>query len=106
MDTILMNSENNKTSDLHRLILNLIDKVNLKANVKYVALSNLSIYYTWKNKKFIKKLNLKYQPQHRTSKMNYWMNYILYQIFKDYFECIIKTQETVTENSFSNEICK
>ena len=30
MDTIFMNSENRKTSELHRLLLNLEDKVNLK----------------------------------------------------------------------------
>ena len=47
MDTIFMNSENSKTSDLHRLLLNLLDKINLKRSDKYVALSNLSIYYTW-----------------------------------------------------------
>ena len=44
-----MNSENSKTSDPHRVLLNLIDKINLKKSDKYVALSNLSIYYTWKN---------------------------------------------------------
>ena len=44
-----MNSENSKTSDPHRLLLNLADKINLKRSDKYVALSNLSIYYTWKN---------------------------------------------------------
>ena len=53
MDTIFMNSENSKTSDPHRLLLNLSDKINLKRSDKYVALSNLSIYYAWKN---IKKL--------------------------------------------------
>ena len=36
-----MNSENSKTPDL-------TDKINLKRSHKYVALSNLSIYYTWK----------------------------------------------------------
>ena len=30
MNTILMNSKNNKTSDPHRLLLNLTDKINLK----------------------------------------------------------------------------
>ena len=40
MDTIFMNSKNSKTSDPHRLLLNLTDK--------YVALSNLCIYYTLK----------------------------------------------------------
>ena len=43
-----MNSENSKTSDLHRLFLNLSDKIKLKRSDKYVALSNPSIYYTWK----------------------------------------------------------
>ena len=48
-----MNSNNSKTFDPHRLSLNLSDKRNLKTSDKYVALSNLSIYYTWKS---IKKL--------------------------------------------------
>ena len=49
MDTIFMNSENSKTSDPHRLLLNLSDKINLKRSDKYVTLSNLNIYYAWKN---------------------------------------------------------
>ena len=48
MNTMFMNSENSKTSDHHRLSLNLIDKINLRQKHKYIALSNLSIYYTWK----------------------------------------------------------
>ena len=44
-----MNSKNSKTSDSHRLLLNLKDKINLRKNDKYVALSNLSMYYVWKN---------------------------------------------------------
>ena len=44
-----MNSENSKTFDHHRLLLNLADKINLKKNDKYIAFSNLSIYYTWIN---------------------------------------------------------
>ena len=48
MNTIFMNSENSKTSDPHRILLNLSDKINLKRSDKYVALSNLSIYYAWK----------------------------------------------------------
>ena len=46
-----MNSKNSKTSDTNRLLLNLADKINLKKSDKNVALSNLSIYYTWKNMK-------------------------------------------------------
>ena len=49
MDTIFINSENSKKSDPHRLLLSLSDKRNLKGSDKYVALSNLSIYYTVKN---------------------------------------------------------
>ena len=49
MDTIFMNYESSKTSDPHRLLVNLSDKINLKRSDKYIALSNLSIYYTWKN---------------------------------------------------------
>ena len=44
-----MNSRNSKTSDPHRLLLNLVDEMNLKIKDKYIALSNLSIYYIWKN---------------------------------------------------------
>ena len=51
MDTIFMNSENSETSDPHRLLLDLTDKINLKRSDKYVALSNLSICYSWKNMK-------------------------------------------------------
>ena len=49
MDTMFMNSGNSKISNSHRLLLNLSDKINFKRNDKYVALSNLSIYYKWKN---------------------------------------------------------
>ena len=47
-DNIFTNSEDSKTSDSHRLLTNLSDKIDLKRRDKYVALSNLSIYYTRK----------------------------------------------------------
>ena len=60
MDTIFMNSENNKTFNSHRLLLNLSDKIDLKKSDRFVALSNLSMYYTWKNiKNYYKKKKLK-----------------------------------------------
>ena len=49
MDTIFMNSENSKTSEYQVLVLKRTDKLDLKRGQKSVALSNLSIYYTWKN---------------------------------------------------------
>ena len=48
MDTIFINSENRRNSEYHVLLLNLTNKVDLRSE-KTVALSNLSIYYTWKN---------------------------------------------------------
>ena len=55
MDTIFKNSKNSRKSDPHRLLLNLTDEINLKRSDKYVALSNLRIYYTWKNTKSLYK---------------------------------------------------
>ena len=44
MDIIFRNFKN-KTSDPQRLLLNLLDKINLKRKYKYVALSNFSSHY-------------------------------------------------------------
>ena len=52
-----MNSEKSKRSNPDRLLLNLSNKINLKRSDKYVALSNLSIYYTWENIKKLYKSN-------------------------------------------------
>ena len=49
MNTIFMNSENSRTSEYNVLTLKLTDKLDLRRCQKTVALSNLSIYYTWKN---------------------------------------------------------
>ena len=50
MGTIFMNSENSKTSQPCRLLLNLSDTINLKRSDKYVAISNFTIYYAWKKR--------------------------------------------------------
>ena len=49
MDTIFMNSENRSTSKPHILKLKLTDELDLSIGKKVIALSNLSVYYTWKN---------------------------------------------------------
>ena len=51
MDTLFMNSENKEYPEPHVLILKLTDKLDLRRGEKSIALSNLSIYYTWKNTK-------------------------------------------------------
>ena len=57
MNTTFINSKNSKTSDPHRLLISLTDKIDLRIKDKYIALSNLSIYYTWKNIKSLYKSN-------------------------------------------------
>ena len=49
MDTIFMNSKNSITSKTHVLILKFTNKLGLRRGKNRIALSNLSIYYTWKN---------------------------------------------------------
>ena len=73
--TIFMNSEKSKTSDPHRPLL--------KRSDNYIALSNLSPYYTWKNvKKSCKNNKFKISSPTWNKKLNYQMDDILYQIFK------------------------
>ena len=43
-----MNPKNSKTSYPPGLLLDLLDKINLKRSNKYVALSNFGIYYAFK----------------------------------------------------------
>ena len=57
MDTVFTNFKNIKTSDPERLLLSLINKVNWKRSVTYVALSNPSMYSTWQNIKKSNKIN-------------------------------------------------
>lgn len=54
MITLFMNSGNRKPSDVHRLRLNLSNKIYLRRGDNCVALSNLTIYCIWKNIKSLK----------------------------------------------------
>ena len=51
MNTIFMNSKNSKTSKPYVLTLKYTNKLDLTIGEKVIALSNLSIYYIWKNTK-------------------------------------------------------
>ena len=78
-----MNSENSKTSEPHRLLHNLADKINLKGSEKCVALSNLSMYYKWKNiRKLYKNSKSKTIAPALNENLIYLINQYLYQIFK------------------------
>ena len=76
MDTIFLNSENRKTTETHVLIFELTNKLDLRIGEKIIALSNLSIYYTWKNINAIT-INLKYLHQDRVINLSYLMDPIL-----------------------------
>ena len=61
MDTIFISSENSKNSKPHVFILKLTDKLDLRRGEKSIALSNLSICYTWKNIKSSYNYQLKFK---------------------------------------------
>ena len=92
MDTVFLNSKSSKTSNPHRLLLNLTDKINLKRSNKYVASSNLSIYYTWKNIKKSYKNN-KFKISAPTWNEKFELPDGLYSVsdIQDYFAYILKT---------------
>ena len=75
-----MNSKNSKKSDHHGLLLNLTDKIDVKKE-EHIDLSNLSIYYAWRNtKKTYKETSLKYKLQQRMKNLYYLMDHIVYQM--------------------------
>ena len=49
MDNIFMNSGNSKTYEPHVLVLKLTNKLDLRIGENINALSNISIYCTWRN---------------------------------------------------------
>ena len=60
-----MNAENNNTTEVYKVRRNLADKMDLQRGTWRFPLSELSIYYTWKNiKSRIETINLKHQEQH------------------------------------------
>ena len=44
-----MNTENSKTNEQHKFVLNLSQRLDLKRSNKHVFLENVSIYLTWKS---------------------------------------------------------
>ena len=83
MNTIIMNSENSKTSEYHVLVFKLTDKLDLRRGQKTVALSNLSIYYMWKNVKSSYNNNkFKISAPTWSENLSYQIDHIQYQIFK------------------------
>ena len=99
METILLNTENSKTNELHRFILSLADKLNLRNPNKNIPLGNLSIYYKWKNIKSTYNNN-KFKISTPTWNYNFDLPDGSYSIedIQDYFKFIIKIHETSCAN--------
>ena len=99
MDTIFMNSENSRTSEYHVLVLNLTDKLDLRRGQKTVALSNLSIYYTWKNIKSSYNNN-KFKISAPTWREEFELPDGSYSVsdIQDYFEYILKKHSESVDN--------
>ena len=94
-----MNSENSKTSKPHVLILKITNKLDLWIGEKIITLSNLSIYYTWKNIK-ISYNNNKIEIFAPTWNDKFELPDGLYSVsdILDYFEYISKKMEKVLIN--------
>ena len=99
MDTIFMNSENNITPRYHVLVLNLTENFKLRRGQKSVALSNISIYYTWKNKSSYN--NHKFRISAPTWGDEFELPDGSYSIsdIQNYFEYILKKHSENVDNS-------
>ena len=94
-----MNSENSRTSEYHVLVLKLADKLDLRRGQKSVALSNLSIYYTWKNVKSCYKNNsFKISAPTWSEEFNLPDGYYSISDIQDYFEYILKKYSESVDN--------
>ena len=94
-----MNSENSRTSEYHALVLKLTDKLDIRRGQKSVALSNLSIYYTWKNIKSSYN-NSKFKISAPTWSEEFKLPDGSYSIsdIQDYFEYILKKHSENVDN--------
>ena len=109
-----MDSENSKTSDPHRLLLNLTDRINLRRIYIiyiyiyiyilhiYVCIYNIYIYILLYQillftihrkimKNHIRIINLNYELQHGTLNSNSLLDHILYQIVKIILNIYLKS---------------
>ena len=98
MDTIFILSDNSKTSKPHILKLKLTSKLDLRLGEKVIALSNLSIYYTWKNIKNSYNNN-KLKISAPTWNEEFTLPNGSYSVLdiQDYFEYILKKHEENTD---------
>ena len=83
-----------KTSNTHKLLLNIPEKINLKRSDKYVALSNLSIHFKWRNfKKSYKNNAFRMLAQTRNEEFQVLGGLYSVSDIQDFFEYILKNME-------------
>ena len=93
-----MNSENSRTSEYHVLVLKLTDQVDLKRG-QSIALSNHSIYYTWKNIKSSYNNNkFKLSASTWSDEFDLPDGSYLTSDIQDYFEYILKKHDENLDN--------
>ena len=94
-----MDSENSRTSEYHVLVFKLTNKLDLRRGQKTVALSNLSIYYTWKNIKSSCNNN-KFKISAPTWSEKFKLPDGSYSVsdIQDYFEYILKKHSESIDN--------
>ena len=92
-------TENSKTSDPHRLLFNLSDKIDLLRIDTYVALSNLNIYFIWKSIKKYKNIKLKLFGGMRNNKLKIPDGSYSTLDIQDYFVYILKEQGELNDSS-------
>ena len=96
METIFMNSENSKTNESNKFVLN-SQRLDLRNSYKHAALQNVYIFYTWKNigKQYknnqLKKIAPTWNDEFELPDGSYAESDI-----QDYIEYIIKKRETLT----------
>ena len=99
MDPIFMNSEHSRTSEYHVLVLKLADKLDLRRRQKLLLYQiYLFITHGKMQKAVITTTHLKYLHPVCLKNLNYQMDHIQYQIFKDYFEYILKKHSENVNN--------
>ena len=97
METIFMNTENRKTNESHKFVLNLSQNLDLRSSNRHATLQNLSVYYMRKNiRKRYKNNKLKMIAPTLNDEFELPDSSHFVSDIQDYIEHIIKKHEILT----------
>ena len=100
METFFMNTKNCKASEPYKFKYDLIDMLDLRNPNKNMVLTNLSIYYTWKNvKSTYNNNNFKISAPTWNETFDLPDGSYNKSEIQDYIEYIIKKHKTIGENA-------